>query len=434
MLSSFVFFVTLFLDQANGHGRLTVPTTRLGNPARYENDPVIFSSKQFICRNDKNPNVTPPSWTAGDVIQITYDLSAPHVGDAAVYLSYDDEPFATRENMQFFKIANIPRARDRTGTPVSITLPSWLPDGNAILRWEWYALHVNPKIEMYAQCVDVIINNDSADALQVSEVPKYYVVDRSNYDPATLPKQNSGDIWDNVIDDYRNAFDTNNYPQFMTGPECALGYTDNNCAETAVGTTGWVDMGLGAPAPSPPAPSPPAPVPAPPAPVPSPATSAPTNSPTQSPVVTTPVVPAPATTTTTAAPPAPAPPAPVDGPSDPAPAPTPGGQCDGVTLWSGSTCGGGSNADLSECCPSGTACYAVNPWWSGCLPECQAGWLCAIDESDSLCPTRFSGSKCGGLGFEDNVGCCANGFNCYKFNDWWSGCFEGDCPAGYECD
>jgi len=241
MLSSF--FVSAFLlDLASAHGRLTVPTTRLGNPALYENNPVQYPLKEFVCRNDKNSAVTPPVYTAGQVIQITYLTSAPHVGDAAVYISYDgDEGFATRETMQFFKIANIPRAKDSSETPISITLPAWLPGGQAVLRWEWYALHVNPNIELYAHCSDVVIMGSDAE-VSLDIVPKYHVVDQSTYDPKTLPKVNQGDIWAEPISLYRNAFDTDNYPQFMTGPECALGFSKNDCSMTAHGTKGHIDV------------------------------------------------------------------------------------------------------------------------------------------------------------------------------------------------
>lgn len=41
-------------------------------------------------------------------------------------------------------------------TPIYI--PEWLPSAeHAVLRWEWYALHLYPNIEFFTQCVDVKI-------------------------------------------------------------------------------------------------------------------------------------------------------------------------------------------------------------------------------------------------------------------------------------
>merc|ERR1719412_2736355 len=41
---------------------------------------------------------------------------------------------------------------------------------------------------------------------------------------------------------YRDAFNKEGSPQFMTGVECALDFNRNKCNETAVTTTGHVDI------------------------------------------------------------------------------------------------------------------------------------------------------------------------------------------------
>ena len=71
---------------------------------------------------------------------VQYATSAPHVGDCAFYVSYDwDKP---RSQMQFFKFANVPDCKSRQLVDIQLSLPPWLPAGNAVLRWDWYALHV----------------------------------------------------------------------------------------------------------------------------------------------------------------------------------------------------------------------------------------------------------------------------------------------------
>jgi len=233
---------SIFLaEQASAHGRLTIPLTR--NPTGYENDPIGFQSRpmtQFACRNAKNPSVTPTAYTAGDTITLEWDLTANHIGDAGVYISYDGDKSASDiYDMQFFKIANIPKARDHKkslGLTYQIKLPEWLPGGNAVLRWEWYALHVNPTIELYAQCADIVIT-PSASAVAKSSIPMYPVVDSSG-NTKTLPLYNT----DRAI--YRDGFDPST-PQWMTGPACALDYSENDCGLTAVGTKGNIDPATG---------------------------------------------------------------------------------------------------------------------------------------------------------------------------------------------
>jgi len=227
------------LEQASAHGRLTMPNTRIGSPGAYENDPIGFQSRpmtQFACRHGKNPAVS-TSVNAGDMIDLEWRITANHVGDAGVYISYDhDVPEADIHQMEFFKIANIPNTRDQP-LPYQIKLPDWLPGGKAVLRWEWYALHVNPTIELYVQCSDIEIT-PTGSAVDVSTIPKYQVVDASG-DPKTQSTYNTG------MTMYRDGFDPNNGRQFLTGPECALGFNGNHCDKTAQGTTGWIDMGAG---------------------------------------------------------------------------------------------------------------------------------------------------------------------------------------------
>jgi len=229
----------LFAEQASAHGRMTKPMTRIGSATAYENDPIGFQGRSmthFACRNGKNPNVQPTEYTAGDTITLEWDLTANHIGDAGIYISYDhDVPHSSIYNMNFFKIANIPKARDHKkslGLDYQITLPSWLPGGKAVLRWEWYALHVNPTIELYAQCADIIIT-PGASPVDLSEIAMYPVVDASG-NTKTLPLYNT----DMAI--YRDGFNEAS-PQWLTGPACARDSDLNDCAATAVGTKGNIN-------------------------------------------------------------------------------------------------------------------------------------------------------------------------------------------------
>jgi len=229
------------MDGANAHGRLVVPTTRIGH-AGYENDPVGFAggnAKDFVCRNAPNNNLTPVPVTAGSTLDLTYRLTAAHVGDAAVYISYDyDEPYETQENMLFFKIANIPKAKDNivanSEAPVTITLPEWLPAGRATLRWEWYALHVNPTIELYVQCAPIVITAKAGYEKTLAEVRQnsYKVFDQI---PKTLYTYNTD------MTKYRNPYGSQDVNS-VTGPECAFGSTLNDCELSALGTLYHVDM------------------------------------------------------------------------------------------------------------------------------------------------------------------------------------------------
>jgi len=221
----FVFtLLFLILDLVWAHGRLSVPTTRF--PTGYENDPVPSNNDDtFVCRND----VTAPATTitAGETMDLYWDFGAAHVGDCAVYISYDYS--SSKSEQQYFKIANLYKCKDQNRQTVTINLPSWLPAGQAVVRWDWYALHVYPTVEFYSQCADVtIIAGD--DPVAVDTLTTYPIIN-----PALYPANGADGVG------YRNPFA--NTEQYMTGPPCAKGYTGNDCDLTASGTTGYIDVG-----------------------------------------------------------------------------------------------------------------------------------------------------------------------------------------------
>jgi hypothetical protein len=75
--------------------------------------------------------------------------------------------------MRFFKIANFPQQRLNNKQLVSVKLPSWLPPGPAVLRWDWYATHNAPWTEFYANCVDIEI--DSTSNVVPEDIPSYKI-------------------------------------------------------------------------------------------------------------------------------------------------------------------------------------------------------------------------------------------------------------------
>ena len=220
-----------FFAAVKGHGRLLDPMTRVGH-LLYENDPIgnapaIFSSDDWSCRHDYNPSVGHTFITAGTELNVEYELSAAHVGECAFYLSYDvDQP---RIAMTWFKFANVPNCKQHNNQPFDVKLPDWLPAGNAVLRWDWYALHVSSTTpEMYVQCSDVTVTSGS-NALAIDAIgPKYLARDIYTADTNASP--------------FRSGFgpsgDVGAPGYFHSGPPCANGFDENDCACTAPGTGG----------------------------------------------------------------------------------------------------------------------------------------------------------------------------------------------------
>ncbi len=210
-----------FLPRALGHGRLIEPVTRKGDTG-YEDDPApSLTDPTFICKHDTSQVEALPV-NAGSSLALKWRFGAAHVGDCAVYISYDtDLPLL---DTRWFKIANLFDCRAQNNQDVNIELPSWLPPGSAILRWDWSALHTYPNVEFYNQCVDITITSMSS--VSPSSINTYSIVD-----PPIYPSSGQAGVG------FRNPFDPNS-PQFVTGPACARGETKNSCELTNEGTAG----------------------------------------------------------------------------------------------------------------------------------------------------------------------------------------------------
>lgn len=438
MLSTLAF--AGFIVSTMGHGRLTKPKTRVGHTG-YENDPIGFAgrpARQYICRHDSpNPQVTPETVNAGGKLTVQWVTTAAHVGDCALYMSYDGDK--ALEDMRWFKIANKQNCKSFTGQDVQFDLPSWLPGGNAVLRWEWYALHVYPTIEFYAQCADIVVK-PTAQEIPLGDLPTFKVYE--NGQKTSLPLNGKDGVG------FRNAFSSedqnwspSNPSQFMTGPSC-VDDSINNCALTAAGTTGHVALALSngeTPVVTP---------------TEDPATSAPVI-PSQEPSTEAPVIPSEEPSTQS----------PVSPTEDPATLPPviptqppSNGDCTPVVAAYEQCDGEGfalSNPNGCPICPAGYQCYKKSKWLSNCNHSCPEGlgWDCESDEmdapeytpaptdapepeytpaptealaptptdDDSDCPNGLH-ATCGGSSNPNAPHCCQAGLTCKVFSEWHSQC------------
>lgn len=420
-----------------GHGRLTKPTTRVGHTG-YENDPIGFGgrpARQYICRHDTPNNaLVPDEVQAGDKLTVQWVTTAAHVGDCALYMSYDGDK--DLEDMRWFKIANKQDCKSFQNQDMQFDLPNWLPGGNAVLRWEWYALHVYPTIEFYAQCTDIVVK-PSAQSILPGNIPTFKVFE--NGQKTSLP------LSGNDLPGFRNAFSSNdqnwsesNPSQFMTGPSCALDLENsstNDCALTAPGTTGHIALDTtGNPGPIPPTQKPTAPAPAP-----------PTPQPTREPVESNPAPTPPPSTQPPSEQPATQPPS-----ADPSgPPTTDNGDCSQGLFEAYTQCAGEgfavNNPNNCDLCPAGYQCYQKSKWYSNCNHSCPQGlgWDCEGDDSTVVpapsAPPTVEGScpnaefaTCGGEfqiigdGPTDWSGetCCQEGLECKVWNQYYHQCVK----------
>ena len=101
-----------------------------------------------MCRHAKaNPAIQPAHVVAGEKLGVLWDMTALHVGDCSLYISYDVNK--SRWLQQYVKITNMPSCRKQDSQMVDIDIPAALPAGRAIPRWDWRALHRFPKVEFY---------------------------------------------------------------------------------------------------------------------------------------------------------------------------------------------------------------------------------------------------------------------------------------------
>jgi len=232
MIRQIVLF-SLFLGCVYGHGRLITPVPRQGSGSLNgkANAPVAGAQagEEWVCRSAQVQSTKLPV-TAGGSLALNWDFGAAHRGDCALYVSYDVS--ATRGQQKWFKIANLPRCKDQNRQDVAVKIPSFLKNGHAVFRWDWYALHIFPSAEFYSQCFDAMVTGGQAGL--PANLNQYKLIGPPLY-PA-----NANVLLPSGVKSYRNPFGGD---FFMTGPPCAQSMTDNNCAMTQKGSKGFLDIG-----------------------------------------------------------------------------------------------------------------------------------------------------------------------------------------------
>lgn len=237
----------------SGHGTLTMPAPRVPrdyfiedtfSPINFNgddapesdrlpaNDPSAHpESQSFVCRvgnSDHEDQVV--NVVAGNTLDVKWEFAAAHAGDGGLYVSYDHS-LSNRQDMRWFKIANFPQQRQDHGRILKVNLPSWLPPGPAVIRWDWYALHNDPWVEFYANCVDVVV--ESTSKVSPQDIPSYKIQvlprteGESDLPLGAYPDNNdldNGNYWNQYEWAERGAAGW-----FLTGPPCVEGVEGNCC-------------------------------------------------------------------------------------------------------------------------------------------------------------------------------------------------------------
>lgn len=222
------------LPGCRAHWRLVKPVPRSGGV--YENNPLpahANTEEEWVCRHARpNPDVERPVITAGSATGIVYGTGAVgHVGDCSVYISYDTA--RPRRTMRWVKIANLPDCRSQINNEVRIDVPSQLPAGEAVLRWDQYALHQGSFIEWFIQCADVVISSSSTRSWD-------------SFNSFSIIDNNGVPVYPSSLSSYRSPYNPNQAAGgsefWMTGPAC-VDDSLNQCALTAAGTKGYTGFG-----------------------------------------------------------------------------------------------------------------------------------------------------------------------------------------------
>ena len=150
-------------------------------------------------------------------------VAADHPGDGGLYISYDAD-YTDTQQMRFFKVANFPQQRRDNNKVISVKLPSWLPPGPAVLRWDWYATHNAPWTEFYANCVDIDISSISNVA--PANIPSYKMEVGGSF-PTSYSAYDCEDCWcfDCDADSWK--------AKGINGPPC-VGGVDGNCCDLSL--------------------------------------------------------------------------------------------------------------------------------------------------------------------------------------------------------
>jgi len=202
------------------------------------NDPDKHPGRQsLVCRVPNGYSSTPNiDVTAGQVLELKWELTAAHPGDGGLWISYDAS-FSNTQDMRFFKVANFPQLRLMNGKRVKVLLPSWLPPGQAVLRWDWYATHNQPYTEFFVNCVD--INVRSSSLILPSSIQPSHKLETGTSSATSYPLYNDNSAW--CWDCSGSDWDARK----MNGPGCVAGISGNCCDLNRYSAVNYDEMGPG---------------------------------------------------------------------------------------------------------------------------------------------------------------------------------------------
>lgn len=246
-----------FATICDAHGTLLrpVPRTPTGEFVEGATDPIGFNSdtvfefpdvigQEFVCRSGIAKD-SGEIWNADQTVEIEAFFGVPHPGYCELFFSYDVD--ASLREMRWFKVGNWKDCGtnfdmapgtdfpERMTSTFNVFLPSWLPQGNAVFRFMWSAMH-NATPEYYVDCSDVTIQSSSS-SLPASVIT-YPMINQSPYNEDI-------NMWLSGDED----LDGNHWPnpqiaaEWMCGTPCAeAGASYNQCPLTASGTEGYIDI------------------------------------------------------------------------------------------------------------------------------------------------------------------------------------------------
>ncbi|KAL6078795.1 Tegument protein VP13/14 [Balamuthia mandrillaris] len=174
----------LFVGLAMGHGYLASPDTRdilqgrqnyeMWAPVGHVNRPGCSGCEvkkapeypQYTCGGIEYDGTSDLlALTAGQNLDLSWYLNAPHPGECLIYLSTGPTDDPETEWYLIDVIWNCAFGEGKeSGDTVegAVTIPEYALDcEHCVLRWEWYAIQQVDAIEYYVQCVDVSISSDN---------------------------------------------------------------------------------------------------------------------------------------------------------------------------------------------------------------------------------------------------------------------------------
>ncbi|KAF8938705.1 hypothetical protein EDD21DRAFT_362281 [Dissophora ornata] len=172
--------VGLLRPCARGSPRAGCPAPSNGQAPDYDlNSPIGTHDSQTlpICKNTI-PQANPTVLQAGQDIQTSYSVGAPHGGGHCQWaLSYDGgKTWVVLKTMIRTCLQNVAGGQDYS---VAVPLPATAPNGKAVFMWLWNNAIGNR--EMYSNCADVMIQG-GANGGSISGVAPLF----ANYGPQSL--------------------------------------------------------------------------------------------------------------------------------------------------------------------------------------------------------------------------------------------------------